>query len=151
MFPFSIVHKIDKVEKTNQAYIQALKGNLGGYYLKFMKRGSYELTLYNEPDLYNPVFQVTTEVEYSAQELRIIITNPWGTGLAAIMTLLILAPTLISYLKDGEFNYEPLFAIPLIWLVIPGLLFFNYIFIISVIKEIKKRIEKVNQTAQELA
>ncbi len=123
MFPFSIVQKISKSGQNNKAFIQALKGNLGGYYLKFMSRDIYELTLYHKPFLINPVFEVHTELEYHTKEIRIITTNPWGAGAAAFMTLTILVPGIISFLKGQEFDFEPLLLIPIIWVVIPSLLF----------------------------
>ena len=122
-----------------------MRGNLGGYYLKFTGRNIYELTLYHEPFLFNPVFEVHTELEYHTKEVRIITTNPWGTGVSAIMTLTILVPTIISFLKGQEFDFEPLLLIPIIWVVIPSLLFFNYLFRIPVIKEIKNRIDREKQ------
>ncbi len=145
MFPFSIVQKISTSGQNNKAFIQVLKGNLGGYYLKFTSRNTYELTLYHEPFLINPVFKVHTELEYHTKEIRIITTNPWGTGASAFMTLTILVPGIISFLKGQEFDFEPLLLIPIIWVVIPGLLFFNYLFRIPVIKEMKNRIDREKQ------
>lgn len=148
MFPFSIVHKLEKKIPDNKVYISALNRNLKGYELKFVKRNTYELRKIEKKLFSQPMLEVTTEIEYSSENIKIISTNSWGIGLAAVFSFSVISSIFISISKGDEPEYGTLALIPIFWLILPSLLFFNYLFRISIIKEIKRRIHKENNKAQ---
>lgn len=144
MFPFSITHKIDKRINNNKVYMNALKGKIQGYELKVVKRNVYELVL-NEKSLFsNPMFEIYTEIEYKSDNIKIISYNSWGIVMATAASIAIFIPCLISILKGYETESWILFIIPIVWMIIPPIYLFNYLFRISIIKEIIRKIEEVN-------
>jgi len=141
MYPFSIIRKIEIDPNRKTDYEKAIMGNLSGRTIKKTKPNEFVIEKKKHFNL--SIYDNNVELKFQDNELIIKATNEWSIALSIIGSIIMIIQVIVEFITKGKFKIEPLLFIPVIWIFLSTILLYNYLFIISTIRDIKTRIDDI--------
>lgn len=116
-----------------------LKKGIEGRTVKRIKKNEYSL---DEPTVseLNKIYSLRHKIMVYEKSIVVKTYSPIAIVISVIFTLNVIASILISGVNDNDWDFEPIFFVVPIWILIPAVFFLAYLLLLPSLKKYKTRI-----------
>jgi hypothetical protein len=143
MYPFSIKRSIKIKHQGDAHYKDAIQGDIMGRKVKRIGKNKYEI---EKMSMFSSLTWQSNEYEilFSENEVTITASNAYVTSYSLLLSIWVIGISAYNHLQGDAFELEVLLYIPIIWLLLSILLLLGYAITLPTIREIIRRIERID-------